>query len=449
MDRGRIDIARRRALVPLPRAADGRLLLAVDITSWLRPEAHTCPQRILCHTCGRAKNTAHMIPGWPYSVVAALESGRSSWTTPLDAVRLAPGDDAATVTAGQLRTVIGNLIEAGHWCPGGPEVWIIADAGYDAPRLAFLLADLPVAVLGRMRSDRVLRRRAPAWHPGIAGRPPRHGDEFAFGDQASWGEPDTAVRTGTRLYGPATARSWNRLHPKLTHRSSWVAQAGKLPVIEGTEIRLDVDRLPSARYRHRCGCGIRSSTWTPARSRCCGRHFCGGSISSTPSACSNRPSAGTSPNSATPPLQTDGPGCFSPLTPNCALLVNSPSISGDPGRNLQPRNGLHPHVSVEGFGASAGKRHVRPEHRNPPAPDRVDRPGTATSGQRHGTTCTSRPPATRNLSEQPSRDPVESPQNSRLEVKTQARRIVHGRANSYCECPSREPFTVRILCDPR
>ncbi|MEU4843331.1 NF041680 family putative transposase [Nocardia testacea] len=248
LDRGRIDIARlRRALVsvPLPRAADGRLVLAVDITSWLRPEAHTCPQRILCHTYGRAKNTAQMIPGWPYSVVAALESGRSSWTAPLDAVRLAPGDDAATVTAGQLRTVIGNLIEAGRWCPGDPDIWIVADAGYDAPRLAFLLADLPVAVLARMRSDRVLRRRAPAWQPGTTGRPPRHGAEFVFGDQTSWGEPDTDVTTETRLYGPATARSWNRLHPRLTHRCSWVTQVGKLPVIEGTVIRLDVDRLPS------------------------------------------------------------------------------------------------------------------------------------------------------------------------------------------------------------
>ncbi|MFI6309798.1 transposase [Nocardia fusca] len=248
LDRGRIDIARlRRALVsvPLPRAADGRLVLAVDITSWLRPEAHTCPQRILCHTDGRANNTAQMIPGWPYSVVAVLESGRSSWTAPLDAVRLAPGDDAATVTAGQLRTVIGNLIEAGHWCPGDPDIWIVADAGYDAPRLAFLLADLPVAVLARMRSDRVLRRRAPARQPGTTGRPPRHGGEFVFGDPATWGEPDTAVTTETRLYGRATARSWNRLHPRLTHRCSWVTQVGKLPVIEGTVIRLDVDRLPS------------------------------------------------------------------------------------------------------------------------------------------------------------------------------------------------------------
>jgi hypothetical protein len=34
----------------------------------------------------------------------------------------------------------------------------VLDAGYDAPRIAYLLGDLPVQILGRMRSDRVLRR---------------------------------------------------------------------------------------------------------------------------------------------------------------------------------------------------------------------------------------------------------------------------------------------------
>ena len=41
---GRIDIARlRRSLagLPLPRAADGRLVLAVDVSNWLRPGAAT------------------------------------------------------------------------------------------------------------------------------------------------------------------------------------------------------------------------------------------------------------------------------------------------------------------------------------------------------------------------------------------------------------------------
>ena len=96
---GRMDVDRLRtalSTVSLPRAVDGRLVLAVDISCWLRPLAHTSPQRILCHTYGRAKDAHLGVPGWPYSVVVALEPGRSSWTAPLDAIRLSPGDDGAT-----------------------------------------------------------------------------------------------------------------------------------------------------------------------------------------------------------------------------------------------------------------------------------------------------------------------------------------------------------------
>ncbi|WP_181063195.1 hypothetical protein [Nocardia nova] len=66
------------------------------------------------------------------------------------------------------------------------------------------------------------------------------GGEFVFADPATQGEPDTATANETRLYGPAIARSWNRLHPGLTHCSSWGARTATLPVIEGTVIRLDV-----------------------------------------------------------------------------------------------------------------------------------------------------------------------------------------------------------------
>ena len=74
---GRISIGRlRRSLagLPLPRAADGRLMLAVDVSSWLRPDAATSPGRLFCHVYGRAKGQAQMIPGWPYSFVAAARA---------------------------------------------------------------------------------------------------------------------------------------------------------------------------------------------------------------------------------------------------------------------------------------------------------------------------------------------------------------------------------------
>jgi hypothetical protein len=245
---GRIDVERLRTAVmstPIPRAADGRIVLAVDVTCWLRPQAHTVPERILCHTYGRGKDQHIGVPGWPYSVVAALETGRSSWTAPLDAVRLAPGADLAAVTAEQLGAVVTRLVEAGHWQRGDRQIWIVMDAGYDAARLSWLLQHLPVRVLARMRSDRVLRRARGPWMPGPGcGRPPRHGSEFIFGDPASWREPDVTTVTDTRLYGTATARAWHRLHPRLTRRAAW-ADCPELPILHGTLIRLEVERLPS------------------------------------------------------------------------------------------------------------------------------------------------------------------------------------------------------------
>ncbi|WP_246267098.1 NF041680 family putative transposase [Nonomuraea typhae] len=254
VNHGRIEIGRLRrtlATLPLPRAADGRIVLAADVSPWLRPDAVTSPDRSFCHTYGRSEKSKHqMIPGWPYSIVAALESGRTSWTALLDAIRLEPGADLAQVSADQLRQVVERLIEAGRHTDGDPAILIVVDAGYDVPRLAFLLADLPVEVLGRMRSDRVMRRPAPSReefdraHP-YGGRYPKHGAEFVFGKPATWGDPHAATVTDTTRYGSATAMAWDRLHPILTHRAAWQDYPGDLPLIEGTVIRLQVDHLPS------------------------------------------------------------------------------------------------------------------------------------------------------------------------------------------------------------
>src|SRR6266536_134935 len=234
--------------LPLPRAADERLMLAVDVSNWLRPGAVTSPGRLFCHVYGRGKGQAQMIPGWPYSVVAALEPGRTSWTAVLDAVRLGPDDDEAEITAAQVREVITRLIDAGHWCDGDPDIVVIFDAGYDPMRLACRLADLPVQVLGRLRSDRVLHFPAPPGRrDGKPGRPPRHGTELKLADEKTWPAPHVTTVTATTRYGTAVACSWDRLHPRLTHRSAWLDHHGPLPVIEGTLIRLAVDHLPGDR----------------------------------------------------------------------------------------------------------------------------------------------------------------------------------------------------------
>ena len=244
---GRVEperIRRSLAALPLPRMSDGRIVLAVDVSPWLRSDAPTSPERLFCHVHGRGRGQAQMIPGWPYSFVAALEPGRTSWTALLDAVRLGPADDTTAATAGQLRAVITRLVAAGHWRPGDPPILVVADAGYDITRLAFVLADLPVELLGRIRSDRVLRGPRTLRAARATGRPARHGPEFTLSAPDTWWAPTHTTRTDTGRYGHAVATSWDGLYPRLTHRGVWADHPSELPIITGTLIRLQVERLP-------------------------------------------------------------------------------------------------------------------------------------------------------------------------------------------------------------
>src|SRR3954447_18529365 len=98
---GRVDIERLRRVLaglPLSRMFGGRIVLAVDATPWLRPDAETSPGRLFCHVYGRTRASDQLLPGWPYQLVAVLESGPTSWTALLDAVRLGPVEDVTAVT---------------------------------------------------------------------------------------------------------------------------------------------------------------------------------------------------------------------------------------------------------------------------------------------------------------------------------------------------------------
>src|SRR3954454_12092670 len=250
---GRVDVERLRRVLAglaLPRMFGGRIVLAVDATAWLRPDAETSPERLFCHVYGRTRETDQFLPGWPYQLVAALESGPTSWTALLDARRLHPAEDATAVTADQLRAVVDRLQTTGHWSAADPPMLVVCDAGYDVCRLAYLLADLPLQLIGRIRADRVmLTAVAPPPPEGRppTGRPRRHGAVMTLADPGSWPAPSTRSTSETARYGRALALSWDRLHPRLTHRGAWAAHPGRLPIVEGTLIRLQVEYLPGAR----------------------------------------------------------------------------------------------------------------------------------------------------------------------------------------------------------
>ena len=385
---GRVDIARLRwslACLPLPAWEDGRIRLAVDVSNWLRPDAETSPGRLFCHCYARGRGNAQMIPGWPYSLAAALEPGRTSWTRPLDAVRLGPADDPTEVTAAQVRDVVQALIAAGHWHDGDPDILVVFDAGYDLTKLAWLLRDLPVEVLGRLRSDRVMYFPAPVREPGTNGRPARHGAALKLADPGTWPGPAAATVTQTARYGTARASAWARLHQQLAARAGWEDHDGKLPVVEGTLIRLQVEHLPGNRSPDPLWLWSSRAGATADEVNRCWQAFLRASISNTCSGSSSRSSAGPAPNSATPLPPNGGPGSSWPPIPSCGSPAAWPTISACPGSGPARRDGSPPPGSAAGSAASTRHCLVPPARRNPANPAPAARPAARTA---------TRPPAT-------------------------------------------------------
>ncbi|GHE84332.1 hypothetical protein GCM10018785_60390 [Streptomyces longispororuber] len=69
------------------------------MTDWLRPDAPCSAGRLFCHAYGRnGRSSEQSVPGRPYSCVAALVTGRTSWCRLLDALRPDPDDDVAEVS---------------------------------------------------------------------------------------------------------------------------------------------------------------------------------------------------------------------------------------------------------------------------------------------------------------------------------------------------------------
>lgn len=73
--------------------------------------------------------------------------------------------------------------------------------------------------------------------------------EFRFAKPDTRGEPDTVTVQGTDRYGTALRDGLGPPVPGLTTRSAWIYYDSELPIIEGTLIRLQVDRgLGAQRY---------------------------------------------------------------------------------------------------------------------------------------------------------------------------------------------------------
>ncbi len=122
---------------------------------------------------------------------------------------------AGTTRNTRVRRVVEDLGGSGRWREGDPDILVVFDAGHDASRMAHLLDGLPVEVLGRLRSDRVMRTPVPRpWiSPPQGGRPPKYGKEFRYPKPHTLGEPNAATTQVTDRYGTARTMARDRIHP--------------------------------------------------------------------------------------------------------------------------------------------------------------------------------------------------------------------------------------------
>jgi hypothetical protein len=66
-------------------------------------------------------------------------------------------------------------------------------------------------------------------------------------DPATWPAAGQTVVSVHQRYGNVVVTAWGQYHPQLQRRAGWARHPGRLPVVAGTLIHIQVDRLPGDR----------------------------------------------------------------------------------------------------------------------------------------------------------------------------------------------------------
>ena len=247
--RGRVDAeALRELLAHHPLAGSGATtpVYAVDVSVWPRCDAETSPDRGYYYHPSRHSAGQPIVAGWAYQFVARLNFVRESWTAPVDVERVRPAQDANVVAASQVGALLGRL--------EGREVpmpLFVFDAGYDPVKLQRALEGSACQILVRLRAGRRFYG-----DPGLCdppaniGRPRRHGPKMKCNDPSTWPEPSSEHVCVDDGHGTVRVRAWTDLHPKV-HNHEGRGSRGPLPIVVGTLVLVEVERLPRGERRRK------------------------------------------------------------------------------------------------------------------------------------------------------------------------------------------------------
>ena len=249
--KGRIDAeALRRLLARHPLAQEETPVYAVDVSVWDRCDAECSPERGYYYHPSRHSAGQPIVAGWAYQFVSQLNFVRESWTAPMDVERLRPGQDANELATGQVRSFLRRL------CRSSCEEWtatttplFVFDAGYDPVKIQQGLEGCPCQILVRLRAGRRFYGDPSLCDPPEnIGRPRRHGPKMKCSDPITWPEPSAEHRCEDAGYGSVRVRAFSELHPKV-HNHKRKGTRGPLPIVVGTLILVEVERLPRGERR--------------------------------------------------------------------------------------------------------------------------------------------------------------------------------------------------------
>jgi hypothetical protein len=248
LGRGRIDAeALRNLLARHPLAGSETSVYAVDTSVWPRCDAECSPERGYYYHPSRHSAGQPIVAGWAYQFVAQLNCVRESWTAPVDVERVRPGQDANEVATEQVRSFLlrRSLCEEGT----ATTPLFVFDAGYDPVKVQQGLEGCPCQILVRLRAGRrFYGDPSLADPPEHIGRPRRHGPKMKCSDPSSWPEPSAEHVCEDAGYGSVRVRAWAELHPKVRNHEGRGSR-GPLPIVVGTLILVEVERLPRGESR--------------------------------------------------------------------------------------------------------------------------------------------------------------------------------------------------------
>ena len=244
LDRGWIDVEALRSLLTRhPLAESETPVYAVDASVWARCDAETSPERGFYYHPSRHSAGQPIVAGWAYQFVAQLNFVRESWTAPMDVERIRPAQDANEVACGQVKVLLERLGEE------EPVPLFVFDAGYDPVKLQQGLGGSPCQILVRLRAGRRFYGDPSLCDPPEhIGRPRRHGPKMKCSDPSTWPEPSTEHHGEDAGYGSVRLRAWAKMHPKV-HNHERKGSRGPLPIVVGTLVLVEVERLPRGERR--------------------------------------------------------------------------------------------------------------------------------------------------------------------------------------------------------